>query len=704
MRRCFKYLLICGLLLALLAGLGVATFPWWGPPLLQQAAEKFLREAGFEATELSLERIGLRDLQVEIGQLRFEGVTVSGGTLVVGYNYEGLRRRELEQISLAQAEVEVDLLHTWALPGDAVEPAAWVLPDQLSELFPVKKIDLVDARLTLRAGDAERSFGLDGQIAGQEHLDAQLALNGAGMQLRLQGDVRWPDLSGRVDAALKVVAAADWLAWGRDRGWVTWPEGLDVSTGPVAIEAAADFAGPAIRSWRVEGMLARVAASLERERASTSRVEFKLRGKGAQLGELALDLGDGIAGYDELNLTFDRFQVSADSFEQLDLNLAGWELNGDSGVEGLGEVSASAGDLELSLAGDWQVWHSEFDPAQLAVVLRIEPAPLSLFTGLGSASGAWQLEASMAAGAARTLSLSTELRAASLAGAGASLESARLTASVQGGLPNALEAVIGLDEGQVVWSEGGGRLKGLSGEVELASILPPASKGQQSLRFRSIEQGDFTTDSGQLQFRYTDAPEDGPPLTLEIATRAMGGDVRIVVDGQVRAPFSSSVRVFMEAVELEQIAALFPQFDGRIEGKASGEVAFRIQGNRIVLQPGGFQLTEGASGRFQYLRQGWLTQDARLNPEEFVGGRDIVAIMRDPQGATALTELAMRDLKMSSFSLRIEETPTGAQEVKAQIRGEREIRGVTVPVVLDVPIRGDVRETINAVFEFNARM
>lgn len=271
-------------------------------------------------------------------------------------------------------------------------------------------------------------------------------------------------------------------------------------------------------------------------------------------------------------------------------------------------------------------------------------------------------------------------------------------------MPNALSAVFGVTDGHVTWADGGGRLSGLEGEVTLKSLMPPASEGRQTLLFASIEQGDFSAGSGTLRLDYAGDRTEGPPLDIELTTTALGGDVRIIIQGQVSDPLSLSIRAFLDSVQLEQVAALFPQFEGRIEGVASGELALRFDSKQFALLPGELKLKEDTTGRVEYLRQGWLTQDPDLDPEQFVSGRDIVDIMEDPQGATALTELAMRNLGMSVFSLKIEETTSGKQSVVARIEGEREIRGVTVPVVLDIPIRGDVRETINAVFEFKARM
>lgn len=296
------------------------------------------------------------------------------------------------------------------------------------------------------------------------------------------------------------------------------------------------------------------------------------------------------------------------------------------------------------------------------------------------------------------------LKDGSLPGPGVKLESEHLSVSVIGCFPDSLQTAATVHAGRITWSEGKGVLTGLEGGIELTSMRPWSSKGMQTLKFASMKQGEFATGSGQLRISYVGAREEGPPLELEVTTTALGGKVRMQLFGRIREPLDLSARAFLESVDLEEVAALFPQFDGQIEGLASGELAFGYKDGQFVLLPGGMQLVAGTSGRFAYFRQGWLTQDPKLDPEAFVGSRPILEIMKAPQGASALTELALRDLKMAEFNLKIWEDETGEQSVLARIKGDRSIKGVIVPVVLDVPIRGDIKETINTVFELNARI
>ena len=431
--------------------------------------------------------------------------------------------------------------------------------------------------------------------------------------------------------------------------------------------------------------------------ARTLELDARLAGREAIEGEVSLQ-GEGIHVDARTDVDWPDLSGRATVSAKVD-ELGEWvefaRLRGWIGLpQGLGlstepfKIKAETGFAKQTLQ-DWNV-----ELLSQGVIASMAPSKVSVgqlafkAKGDGSEVGHLNLEVSDGGAGYGDLNLSFE----------------RLSLSVHGILPDSLAAVVGVKDGRITWSDGSGRLTGLEGEFALASLQPLASKGRQVLQFASIEQGEFASGAGQLRLSYASERAEKPPLELEITTTALGGKIRILVDGRVRAPLALSIQVFLDSVQLQKISALFPQFGGQIEGEASGKLALRLEGTQFVLLPGGIQLVAGTNGRFEYLRQGWLTQDPKLDPAAFVSERDILEIMQDPQGAQVLTELALRDLKMSSFSLKIEESASGDQSVVAKIKGKRSIKGVTVPVVLDVPIRGDVKETINAVFEFKARM
>lgn len=392
---------------------------------------------------------------------------------------------------------------------------------------------------------------------------------------------------------------------------------------------------------------------------------------------------------------------------RLDLELGGREsLRGEVLVQG-GDLRIDAqadvlwpdlsgsftASLVLEKSDEWQDWSRIRNWLDVPDAFVLELGPIQIKAS-GEVSGqrlqAWELV--------------LENENLTLGGPGVGMESDYLSVAISGHSLDALHAVVGLSGGRITWSDGGGVLTGLEGDFELASLQPLVSKGAQALQFVSMEQGEFATGPGQLSLSYVESRAGGPPLDLQITTTALGGEIRMKVDGRIRQPLGLSARVFLDSVDLKEVAALFPQFDGQMEGQASGELALAFEEEQIALLPGGLQLKTGTSGRFAYLRQGWLTQDPKLNPEDFVGSRPVLEIMKDPRGAPALTELAMRDLKMTEFNFTIQQEETEELSVLTRIEGERIIKGVTVPVMLDIPIRGEIKETIDTIFEFNTRM
>ncbi|NBB78156.1 MAG: hypothetical protein GVY36_01715, partial [Verrucomicrobia bacterium] len=115
------------------------------------------------------------------------------------------------------------------------------------------------------------------------------------------------------------------------------------------------------------------------------------KGDTAELDTIDLKVSNGTAGHKDLELVFDGLTASATGAEQVDFRLTGWELSGESALTDFGEVSASGGDVELSLDGPWQAWLPDFNPTGLGLRVKMAKAPLSLFTGQGSASGSSQI-------------------------------------------------------------------------------------------------------------------------------------------------------------------------------------------------------------------------------------------------------------------------------------------------------------------------
>ncbi|WP_309384291.1 YdbH domain-containing protein [Cerasicoccus frondis] len=303
------------------------------------------------------------------------------------------------------------------------------------------------------------------------------------------------------------------------------------------------------------------------------------------------------------------------------------------------------------------------------------------------------------------LNVKASLRAAdySASVAGGSLAGDSLEASLFGHLPDQLQARLALTPATLTWSNGAGRIEGLRGELNPVSLTPLGVFKPQTLSFDQFSQGELSASDGRLTFTYT--PEEKAVLDVNLQANALDGSIVISLEGSPFAPRSLTVRIQFDRVDLEQLAALAPDFEGRIIGSVSGELGVRIGKDILGLLHGRLDMTPGTTGRFQFYKQGWITQDASLNPVDFVQGKDLLTILQEPNGATVLTELAMRDLHMTKFSLVVSETqPKKPADVFIQIEGEGTVKGTQVPVVLDVPISGDVIETLNLILKLQQKM
>ncbi|MGE9295780.1 MAG: hypothetical protein ACQKBV_05790 [Puniceicoccales bacterium] len=703
MRRMVKWIFRIMLAVALLLAVLMATFSQWAPWAFDEAAPGPLRRFGFTEADIKLKRLSVANLRLAVERLAYRGITMSNAEVHSEYTISGLQRGAVETITVEHPEVSVDLTAVIA-PAEPKSdlPAA---PLKLPARLPVGDVNIEGLTLNILGEDWSREFGANVRLATGDRVRGRFDLAGHGAALRGVAVASWPELSGRARIHGQLDHVADWLAFAEARGLASLPDALTVGLGPVKARADAGFADMQPTDWRAAIETTALSAALGEIAATSKRIELDVSGEAFDPDQVAAKLLDGKVDVNGLGLNFGQFTANSVGARRLNFSLADWKVAGDAPLGELGVLSLEAGDVEVSVNGPWRVWMQPFDPQSWSARLFMKESPVKMFSGLGSVTGNLRLDAGFTAGETRFLSARLDL-----ADADVSLEMGRLRGdalelSVHGELPKALAARLGLSGGQVSWSGDVGELLGLNGAVELSSVQPIQTDGVQTLTFDSMRQGKFSMKSGRLTFSFDDETATGvPQLDAEFHAGALGGEVTLFVKGSIVDPRSLRIRAKLDRVQLAEVAALLPDFEGSITGQASGELAVRLEGKKIVLQPGYLELTPGTTGRFRYTRQGWLTQDPKLNPEAFVRGKDIVTIMKAPQGAPVVTELAMRDLRMTYFRFDVLEPGTGDRRAKAQIKGDSTVHGITVPVVLDVPIRGDLKEYVNLVLQFNEKM
>jgi len=413
-------------------------------------------------------------------------------------------------------------------------------------------------------------------------------------------------------------------------------------------------------------------------------------------------LASGQLTYERLQLDFGEFATASSGPGAIDLALRNWRLSGATSVESVGAVSGELGDVALRLEGPWAVWSAPFVADEWGAQLSLLRSPVQFFTGLGSVTGDLSLEVNLSAGSPRRLAATAMLEGGQIVASAASFEADSLQLDLTGSLPGPVLGRVGVEAGNISWGEDAGSLAGLAGALNLASLQPLTTAGAQTLRFDPLAQGQFPGRAGEITVAFDASATT--PLDAQLRAAALGGTVAIFIAGDPAKPMNLKIRARLERVRLEEIVALLPDFNGELSGEVSGDLTVELENKRIILSPGYLEMAAGTTGKFRYTQPGWLTGDPNLNPEKFVAGRDIVSVMQAPQGASIVTELALRDLTMTHFRLDVLEPGVGDRPVKAQIAGESLVKGITVPVVLEVPIRGDIKETLNLMLKFYEKM
>lgn len=664
MRRIGRYLRWGFLLLALLVVGALLTLSWWAPPTANAFLPSVLRRTPVEEAEISIQHIGLTQSRIEISHAVVGAVSVEDASVQIGYSVDQLQRKRVDEVTVLHPDVKVDLKELLAQLRQPKDQNAQ--PFAFPEPLPLFELNLSDARVQLQGSQWQREFTLSGQATSNELTRINLQGEGGGDRLSLRGVGNLATATARFQAALTMEDLAGWL--------------------PLAREFKAPLPGW-LDSLSVKNVHLRAGAQLRDGILEPTSVEVQI--------------DQSSASYDQLNVKLGKASLKSKDDSGLSASLSDWSIKGKTPVVKLKTVSISGGELQGQLVGPWTQLAHGFNADQYGVQLEHAKAPVSIFTGMGSLTGNIQFSAKVGEGARRSVEASLSAEPGEAAFGGFLLDAKQFQAGVTGSWPDELMASFALEPSTLTWGEGVGKLEGLAGAMERLTLVPFSAPHPQKLTFVRGQQGELIAHEGELTFSYQ--PGAKPELKLDLQAQALDGRLKVKIQGSPLEPRSLEVRAQFDQVSLESLAALLPKFDGRVTGTVSGNLAFQFEAGKINLLPGYLQLSPNTTGRFQYYKQGWLTQDPKLNPEKYVQGKDLIKLMQDSKAASIITELAMRDLLMTSF--RLDVLKSGAKEpVIITIEGGSTVKGVEVPVVLNIPVSGDVKETLNLILKLQSKM
>lgn len=695
-----------GLVLLLGVAIALLAHTWWLPPAASHYLKQFVEGEGVTQEALRLTELDLDGLRLGWESLERDGVRVEGGSLEVDYSLDGLRRRRLESILVEEPRILVNwpelrsvLAKPDAEPGEARTPLALPL-----DYLPFGWLALEGAEILLTDATFERSMrGSLWVMSGSP--DRMLThWESAGDELSLSGtfDLATPSL----DLTYRLVSPDPfgWLEDAEALGLFTLPPEGVASSGPLQLEGA--LKGGDV-SWQWLGMATWRAIDMAwgEQALQIAHLHAGGRGEGRQPDRLWAAM-DGIearaSGHmlevQELTLeTLDRKQVFLRVEPCRILAMTPWPA--------LGELRFELPAFQALLRGPWADPEHVADVDAYALAWEVPAARFAIQSALLDVNGQLAGSANVGASASRVIHAELKGQDVSLQASAGSGTIGQLKLGLEGTYPGGLSAQLGLQGGQFSWAEGAGSLTGLHGTLELPSLLPFLAPGLQTLTFDRVAQGDLVAHSGRLTLEYLPAASSQPAaLHLELEAETFGGTLMALVQATLGATPSVAAELVLDNVQLEQLAELFPEFNGSIQGRVSGRLPIRIEGPRIFLQPGYLEMAPGQTGHFRYEQPGWLTQDPGLDPVQYAQSRDLVTLLQEPDGAAILTELAMRDLRMTAFRLDLLKPGAGDRKVLIQIEGDGRAKGVKVPVVQEIRVGGDLKETLNLLLQMQNRV
>lgn len=194
--------------------------------------------------------------------------------------------------------------------------------------------------------------------------------------------------------------------------------------------------------------------------------------------------------------------------------------------------------------------------------------------------------------------------------------------------------------------------------------------------------GAITSGPARLEALRLRVQGEGRSIRLElVGAQFCGGRVwsEPVVWEPVVGPVTLQFR--LAEIDLAQVAALFPKFQGRIEGRVGGElpVVWHPEG-RWTLEAGRLALQPGAPAELHYAAEGLLT--ANLPPDS------------PRYRQMRLVEQALRRLRLESLEVRVHAARPREGLLQLQLRGVSETPEAIVPVDFRLNVRGDLEEVI----------
>jgi hypothetical protein len=105
-------------------------------------------------------------------------------------------------------------------------------------------------------------------------------------------------------------------------------------------------------------------------------------------------------------------------------------------------------------------------------------------------------------------------------------------------------------------------------------------------------------------------------------------------------------------------------------------------------------MVPGTEGKLRYEKAGWMTGKPELDVVALSEKLRIDKLLRREDSAGILVELAARNLTVTKLRIALFQKEMTDREGQIELEGFSLLEKTKIPVVLTVPLRGDLQETI----------
>lgn len=227
---------------------------------------------------------------------------------------------------------------------------------------------------------------------------------------------------------------------------------------------------------------------------------------------------------------------------------------------------------------------------------------------------------------------------------------------------------------KITWPDKKISLEHLETEIQFISLKPLVTQPDQIVTAQRIQYADY--EAGQIRFRLHGLESGDWQVELRNA-EFLGGTLRS--EPLLLHPTGGDfdLELILEGIELNRLAALFPQFDGKVEGLLDGKIPLERRNGTFRLGNGFLALSPSRPAHLQYNAEGLLTQNVPSDSKRYE--------------QLKLVEQGMKNLALEKFRLKIADPADSPTPIQLHFEGTSASSRAIVPIVFNLNIRGDLQ-------------